>query len=91
MLFVSTYISNNKLYMCNIYLGGKKQKTILKFKHYDIQRIYERKRLRSKNKVLGRFFASRAIWPFSYLGHVQSCFQRVERRLRISNRTGIGA
>lgn len=25
MLFVSTYISNNKLYMCNIYLGGKKK------------------------------------------------------------------
>ena len=34
---------------------------------------------------------SRAIWPFGYSGHVQSCFQRVERRLRISNRTGIGA
>lgn len=26
MLFVSTYISNNKLYMCNIYLGGKRTK-----------------------------------------------------------------
>lgn len=44
-----------------------------------------------KNNVLGRFFASRAIWPFGYSVHVQSCFQRVERRLRISNRTGIGA
>ena len=30
--------------MCNIYLGGKNKKTILKFKHYNIQKIYERKR-----------------------------------------------